>query len=99
MGQPGAGDAASRLAEHIGQREGTGGTETSHVPRGRESIPGVVANETGAAQTVILRLACRRWDGGVGRTIGRRGSVAGESQTGRLAERRWKGRPQRVRVP
>jgi hypothetical protein len=29
--------------------EGTGGTETSHVPRGRESIPVVVASEPGAA--------------------------------------------------
>jgi hypothetical protein len=54
MGQPGAGDAASSLDEHIVQAKGTGGTETSHVPRGEESIPGVVANETGAAETVIL---------------------------------------------
>ena len=29
--------------------EGTGGTETSHVPRGTESIPVVVASEPGAA--------------------------------------------------
>lgn len=32
--------------------EGTGGTETSHVPRGRGSIPVVVASEPGEAQTV-----------------------------------------------
>src|SRR5687767_8634691 len=31
--------------------EGTGGTETSHVPRGTESIPVVVASEPGVAQT------------------------------------------------
>jgi hypothetical protein len=31
------------------EREGTGGTETSHVPRGTESIPVVVASEPGAA--------------------------------------------------
>jgi len=29
--------------------EGTGGTETSHVPRGTESIPVVVASEPGEA--------------------------------------------------
>jgi len=29
--------------------EGTGGTETSHVPRGTESIPVVAASEPGAA--------------------------------------------------
>jgi hypothetical protein len=29
--------------------EGTGGTETSHVPRGTESIPVVVASEPGGA--------------------------------------------------
>ena len=31
--------------------EGTGGTEPSHVPRGEESIPVVVASEPGDAQT------------------------------------------------
>ena len=31
------------------QAEGTGGTEPSHVPRGRESIPVVVASEPGEA--------------------------------------------------
>ena len=34
--------------------EGTGGTETSHVPRGTEIIPVVVASEPGAAQTVAV---------------------------------------------
>ena len=31
--------------------EVSGGTETSHVPRGSENSPGVVASETGSAQT------------------------------------------------
>jgi hypothetical protein len=31
--------------------EGTGGTETSHVPRGTERIPVVAASEPGGAQT------------------------------------------------
>ena len=33
------------------QAEGTGGTETSHVPRGKERIPVVAASEPGRAQT------------------------------------------------
>jgi hypothetical protein len=33
---------------------GTGGTETSHVPRGTDSIPVVVASEPGNAQTVVV---------------------------------------------
>ena len=37
MGKPGWGNAQSRLPEHIGQVEGTGGTETSQYPRGKES--------------------------------------------------------------
>jgi hypothetical protein len=32
-------------------REGTGGTETSHVPRGKERIPVVAVSEPGGAQT------------------------------------------------
>ena len=32
--------------------EGTGGTETSHVPRGKERIPVVAASEPGGAQTI-----------------------------------------------
>jgi hypothetical protein len=42
--------------------EGTGGTEPSNVPRGRESIPVVVASEPGTAQTVVVpsRQALRR---------------------------------------
>ena len=51
MGQPGAGHAASRLAEHIGQDEVSGGTETSKYPEEYKSteIPSVVANESGTA--------------------------------------------------
>ena len=32
MGKPGWGNAQSLLPEHIGQREGTGGIETSQYP-------------------------------------------------------------------
>ena len=52
MGQPDGGDTLSPPAEHIGWREASGGTETSHVPRRKERIPGVAASETGGAQTV-----------------------------------------------
>ena len=34
--------------------EGTGGTETSHVPRGTESTPVVAASEPGKAQTCAV---------------------------------------------
>lgn len=99
MGQPGAGDAAPPMGEHIAHVEGTGGTETSHVPRGTETIPGVVANETGAAET-----AAPAKPAGVGRAglDGPPDGVAGPSASQKpcqLAERRWKGRPERVRVP
>jgi hypothetical protein len=36
---------------HRRDAEGTGGTETSHVPRGTDSIPVVAASEPGLAQT------------------------------------------------
>ena len=41
------------LAEHIGQVEGTGGTETSKYPEENKSneIPKVAASEMGTAQT------------------------------------------------
>ena len=45
--------------------EGTGGTETSHVPRGTDSIPVVAASEPGFAQTVRVSsrqaLRARGW--------------------------------------
>ena len=37
MGKPGAGHAPSPLAEHIGQAEATGGTETSKYPEEKKS--------------------------------------------------------------
>ena len=39
MGQPGSGHTESPLAEHIGQREGTGGTETSQYPEEEKLFP------------------------------------------------------------
>ena len=47
MGQPHLG-TDDRLCYAAG---GTGGTETSHVPRGKERIPVVAASEPGGAQT------------------------------------------------
>jgi hypothetical protein len=38
----------------LGGDEGTGGTETSHVPRGTDIIPVVAASEPGAAQTAAV---------------------------------------------
>ena len=45
--------ALVRLPDRFG-REGTGGTETSHVPRGTESTPVVAASEPGHAQTCAV---------------------------------------------
>ena len=39
----------STFVETVVTTEGTGGTETSHVPRGTEIIPVVVASEPGDA--------------------------------------------------
>ena len=39
MGQPGSGYAESLVTEHIGYREGTGGTETSQYPEERKVLP------------------------------------------------------------
>jgi hypothetical protein len=52
MEQSGGGCTPSPTPEHIGGAEGTRGTETSHVPGGRERMRGVVASETRVAQTV-----------------------------------------------
>jgi hypothetical protein len=37
MGKPGWGHAQSLLPEHIGQREGTGGIETSQYPEEKKA--------------------------------------------------------------
>ena len=43
--------ATAEVATTVLAVEGTGGTETSHVPRGTDSIPVVAASEPGFAQT------------------------------------------------
>ena len=51
------------LAQHIGQVEVSGGTETSKYPEEKTNIPLVVANERGTAQTLLtqwLRGLCQR---------------------------------------
>jgi hypothetical protein len=50
--------------------EGTGGTETSHVPRGTERIPVVAASEPGGAQTLSAHEAAAAADGGLNETRG-----------------------------
>jgi hypothetical protein len=39
MGQPGAGDTASSLVEHIDQWKVSGGTETSQYPEEKTQFP------------------------------------------------------------
>ena len=53
MGKPGASHVASCLPEHIGQRKGTWGSETSQYPQEEKTrvIPLVVASERGRGQT------------------------------------------------
>ena len=53
MGKPSAGNAALPLAEHIGEAEVSGGSETSQYPEESKSTetPRVVASERGPAQT------------------------------------------------
>jgi len=60
MGQPRTGRCDRTMCA-----EGTGGTETSHVPRGRERIPVVVANEPGRAQTRAAHEAAAAAAGGL----------------------------------
>ena len=61
---------------HVRTWEGTGGTETSHVPRGTERIPVVAASEPGGAQThrAVQAAADAGWglderDGRAGRLV------------------------------
>ena len=77
--------------------EGTGGTETSHVPRGKERIPVVAASEPGGAQTRSAYEAAAAADvglnamtGGPGRGLARFVPV--------LAEPYWNSGPEKVRV-
>ena len=49
---PNGATPAGDSGPHAQAAEGTGGTETSHVPRGKERIPVVAASEPGGAQTI-----------------------------------------------
>ena len=57
MGKPGQGNAWSPMNEFIVHEEGTRGSETSKYPEEKKenSIPLVVASETGRGQTRGLR--------------------------------------------
>ena len=59
MGKPGGGNAPSPMDESIVHEEGTRGSETSKYPEEKKenSIPLVVASETGRGQTGRLRRA------------------------------------------
>jgi hypothetical protein len=78
-------------------QEGTGGTETSHVPRGTERIPVVAASEPGGAQTTPAYEAAAAAGVGLNEMLRRTGRDV--VRTLDEAERRWNGRPERVRVP
>jgi hypothetical protein len=56
MGKPGRSHVLSPLPEHIGQEEGTWGSETSQYPQEEKTtvIPSVVASERGRGQTVYV---------------------------------------------
>jgi hypothetical protein len=60
-------------AESIGRVVGTGRTETSHVPRGRERMRGVAASETRLAQTASAEWAAALCGRGVVRLSWRSG--------------------------
>jgi hypothetical protein len=81
----------------VSAQEGTGGTETSHVPRGTERIPVVAASEPGGAQTTPAYEATAAAGVGLNEMVGRGGRPVVTSLC--EAERRWNGRPKRVRVP
>ena len=51
MGKPGGSNVPSGLPEHIGQVQGTGGTETSQYPEEEKTtvIPRVVVSERGSS--------------------------------------------------
>ncbi len=86
-----------RRAGPRGRAEGTGGTETSHVPRGTERIPVVAASEPGGAQTTLAVQAAADASVGLDAMSGGLGRALAPTQPG--AERCWNGRPERVRVP
>ncbi len=56
MGKPGWSHVQSPLPEHIGQVEGTWGSETSQYPEEEKTtvMPPVVASERGTAQTRMV---------------------------------------------
>ena len=56
MGKPSTRHGVLLLPEHIGQREGTRGIETSQYPEERKvkTTPSVAASERGVAQTGLV---------------------------------------------
>ncbi len=86
MGKPTAGNAAVRRPEFIGASGQTEGSETSqYLEENKEnSIPRVVASESGTGQTAR------------GNSVGVAGPRLGLCMDRRAV---WKGGPQRVRAP
>src|ERR1700731_4589101 len=101
MGKPGWGHAQSPLPEHIGQWEGTGGTETSQYPEEEKATatPRVAASETGYSPNCRSGTACRRCCDGVVGPTRRDGRTSRELSSHRGVEALWKGAPQRVKAP
>jgi hypothetical protein len=67
MGKPGRSHVLSPLPEHIGQVEGTRGSETSHYPQEEKTtvIPRVVVSESGSRLNLCRVIAGRRCGMGV----------------------------------
>ena len=67
MGKPGWSHVQSPLPEHIGQVEGTRGSQTSHYPQEEKTtvIPRVVVSESGSRPNLCRVIAGRRCGMGV----------------------------------
>src|SRR3954463_15503005 len=100
MGKPGAGNAASSPAEHIGREKASGGSETSQYPEESKSTetPRVVASERGSAQTGQVQARTRCLSGVVGRLARAVRGPAGVTKPTDSGSA-WNRAPQRATVP
>lgn len=85
MGKPGRSHVLSPLSEHIGQLEGTRGSETSQYPQEEKAtaIPSVVVSERGGGQTGhVEKLAGVAWSGLWDRLAGAADPAGSEKPSG-----------------
>ena len=82
MGKPGWGNAQSLLPEYIGQREGTGETETSKYPEEKKATCDSLSSgeRNGKSLNRDRGTACRRCGRGVVGPAGKNGSSSKELQ-------------------